>query len=327
MLYLFYGDDDLARGEYLASLLTRVSDPMGDLNQTRLAAEKLTFAELRHACDSLPFLSDRRIVIVEGLLGKLAKRGPKEFAEQLRDYMSEMPDHTRLFLLEEEVDRRTALWKQLNKLAGEKQPVVYLKEFALPPDKALPEWVQARAQRHGGKLDKPTALALATFVGRNVRLLDQEIQKLVTYAGERPVTMEDVRLLVPYVQEATIWEMVDAIGTKDAKKALAAAHQILRDDPGKAIYLHLMIVRQVRMLLQVKSLQELGKQPNEIQQTLSLSPFVLNKVAQQTGNFSVPFLERAYERLLDADVAMKSGADQTLTLNLLIVELASRRAA
>jgi DNA polymerase-3 subunit delta len=327
MIYLFYGDDDLSRNEYLTTVLARADDGMGDLNRSRLESDRVTFSELRHACDSVPFLSDRRVVIAEGLLNRLAKRGPKEFADQIIAYLPEMPEYTRLFLLETEVDKRTAVWKAFQKEVASSKPRVYLKEFALPQERDLPEWIQRRARQHEGLMDRRAAAELATFVGGNVRLLDQEIRKLVTYAGDRPVSVEDIRLLVPYVQEASIWTMVDSIGAKDAKRALGLAQQILNDEPSKAIYLHIMITRQVRMLLQVAELLSLGKAEPEIQRTLGLSPFVLKKVMQQARNFSVQRLEQAFDLLLDADVAMKTGADQVLTINLLIAELASRRAA
>lgn len=327
MIYLFYGDDDLSRNEYVAYLLARIEEPLGNLNQTRLDPNKLTFTKLRQTCDAFPFLTQRRIIIIEGLLHKIAKRGPKSLAKQLVPYLSKVPEYTRLFLLEGEVDRRTALWKQLNKLAKQKKPTVYLKEFALPDQQQLPKWIQTRAQRHGGRMDRHTAAQLATFVGHDIRLLDQEIRKLVTYAGERPVTIDDVRVLVPYIQEASIWDMVDAIGAKNGRKALTTAQHILQDDASKAIYMHVMITRQVRMLLQVTELLDLGQKPKEIQKTLRLNPYVLKKVMQQTRNFSVQRLEQAYELLLEADVKMKSGEDQTMTLNLLIVELAGGRKA
>jgi len=326
MIYLFHGTDDLARDEALASLLSRVDDPLGEMNCTRSDGDKIGYGELRHACDSIPFLSDRRIVVVEGLLNRLVKRGPKEFAEQLKSYLAEVPEYTRLFLMEGEVDKRTTLWKKLSEMATAKPPTVYLKEFSLPKEQELPEWVQRRARQHNGLMDRRAAAELAAFVGDNVRLLDQEIRKLVTYAGERPVTLEDIRLLVPYVQEASIWEMVDAIGSKNTKRALSLAQQILSDEPTKAIYLHLMITRQVRLLLQVAELLSLGKTQSEIQRLLGMSSFVLGKIMKQAPNFTVPRLEQAFDRLLDSDVAMKSGADQVLTLNLLIVELASQRA-
>ncbi len=327
MIYLFYGTDDLSRDEYLASLLARVVDPMGDLNTVKLDADKTTFGELRHACDSVPFLSDRRIVIVRGLLEKIVKRGPKDFAERLIDYAHQMPDYARLFLLENGIDQRTAIWKSFQKFAVEKPAPVFLKQFEAPGEKALPEWIQQRTQKQGGRIDRPAAIELGNCVGIHLRLLDQEIQKLVTYANGRPITTEDVNTLVPYVQEASIWDIVDAIGQKDTRRALTTAQQLLQDDPNKAIYLHSMITRQVRMLMQVCDLSTLGKPASDIQKTLGMTSFVYNKVSQQAKNFTIPRLEKAYDQLLEADVAMKTGANQTLTLNLLIVELSSKRAA
>ncbi len=325
MIYLFYGTDDLSRNEYVASLFARIEDPLGDLNQTRLDPKALTFNQLRQTCDAFPFLTQRRIIVIEGLLNKLSKRGPKSFTQQLVPYFSQIPDYTRLFLLEQNVDKRSVLWKRLDKLSKQKKPVVYLKEFMLPDQRQLPSWIQTRAQRHGGRIDRHAAGQLAMFVSDDIRLLDQEIRKLVTYANDRPVNSDDVRQLVPYMQEASIWDMVDAIGAKNVKKALIMTEKILQDDTSKAIYIHVMITRQVRMLLQVAELITLGKKQSEIQKTLRLNPYVLKKVMKQARNFTVSHLEKAYDLLLDADVQMKSGQDQTMTLNLLIVELAGRR--
>ncbi|MGB0386582.1 MAG: DNA polymerase III subunit delta [Ardenticatenaceae bacterium] len=325
MIYLFYGSDELSRHEYVANLLKRIEEPLGNFNQTRFQPDKLTFTQLRQACDALPFLTERRIVIVEGLLNKLVKRGPKAFTKQLQPYFSKIPDYTRLFLLEGKVDRRSALWKELNKLAKEKQPKVYLKEFSLPNEQQLPIWIQRRTHKHGGRIGNRAAAQLATFVGHDIRLLDQEIRKLVTYAGQEPITEDHIELLVPYMQEASIWKMVDAIGAKNIQTALMSAERLLQDDPSKAIYMHIMITRQIRILLQVAELAALGKKQAEIQKTLRLNGYVLKKVMRQASNFTVERLEKAYDLLLQADVDMKSGADQTMTLNLLIVQLAGGR--
>ena len=326
MLYLFHGEDDLSRDEYVRSLLERVDDPMGDLNQSRLDPAGLTFAGLRHACDTPPFLSDRRVVLVTGLLQKLAK-GQQAFVEQFLGYLPTIPEYTRLFLLEDAVDKRLTLWKRLNEMADRKPPTVFIKEFALPNERQMVDWLQQRAQRHGGQMSGQAARLLASVAGGDVRLLDQEVRKLVTYAGEDPVTPDDVRALVSYAQEATIWELVDAVGGQRAAVALTAAERILRDDPGKAIYLHIMITRQIRLLLQVAELTALGRSPQQMQAELKMSRFVLDKVRKQVPNFTVERLVAAYDQLLEADIALKSGADQALTLNLLIVALAGRRAA
>lgn len=322
MFYIFFGADDLSRDEALRGLLARVPDAaMAELNTTRLDGRKVTFSELRHACDAMPFLTDRRIVIVTGLLERL-KNGPKEMADQLRDYLGALPATARLFLVEsDKIDRRLALWKTAQQLAAQNRGVI--KEFAAPEKGTLPTWIRQRTQRHGGKIEPRAAEELATYLPDDLRLLDAEIDKLVTYAGERPITLHDVHLLVPYAAEANIFEMADAIGRRDVRGAVARLQRLIADGE-HPLRLLPMISRQVRMLLQLKELSEAGATPNEIREKLGLHPFVIQKTLPQTKNFSFADLERAFEQLLETDVAIKTGqSEPELAIEMLVAQLAA----
>jgi len=90
--------------------------------------------------------------------------------------------------------------------------------------------IQARAEERA-RIDSDAAFDLATSVGRNLRLIDNELDKLVAYrAGEGSIRKQDVRLLVPYSQEASVFDMVDAIGQRDSAKAF----RLLRELEGMA---------------------------------------------------------------------------------------------
>ncbi|HBY92536.1 MAG: DNA polymerase III subunit delta [Ardenticatenaceae bacterium] len=324
MFYIFYGADDLARDEALNAILSRVPDPaMAELNTTRLDGRRTTFPELRHSCDTIPFLAERRIVIVEGLLERL-KGGPKEFADQLSDYLGTLPAHARLFLIEgEKIDKRTALWKRAVKFAEAKKGVI--REFEKPKREALPRWIQARTRQKSGQIDARAAAELATFVGDDLRLLDSEIDKLVTYAGGETITSETVQLLVPYTAEANIFGLMDAISQRDPRRALTSLQQLLAEGAAPP-YLHFMLTRQIRILLQVRELSEFGSTSTEIRQKLALHPFIVEKTLKQVGKFSLESLEAAFERLLEADQAMKTGqTEPELGLQLLVADLASGR--
>ena len=84
-----------------------------------------------------------------------------------------------------------------------------------------------------------------------------------------------------------------------------------------------MIVRQFRLLIQVKELQEDTLPPDAIARQLGLHPFVAKKIGEQSRNFSLAQLETIYRRLLDIDVEIKTGqTSDVLALDLLVAGLA-----
>ena len=81
MLFILHGDNEFGRSEALAELRARLTDPAwGDLNTTRLDGKRVTLSELTHTCDVTPFFGSR-LVIVEGLLTRLASGGRKAAGE------------------------------------------------------------------------------------------------------------------------------------------------------------------------------------------------------------------------------------------------------
>lgn len=338
MFYVLHGEDEFSRSETLAKMKARMGDPaMADLNTTILDGSKVTLAELMHACDSVPFLTDRRLVIVEGLLTRLgaggkgkADRGKeqpawkKEYLEELTAYLKRLPETTRLVFVE---------GKSINpnhpvlKIALADKERGYVKEFRPPTSGKLRRWITDRVERKGGEIEASAAEELAAFVGSDLRLLDQELDKLISYVDRaRPITRADVHLLVSYVQQANVFEMVDALGRRDGQQALKLLHRLLEDGKHPLSLLG-MIFRQFRIMIQVKELAERGVPPSKIGAQLGLHRFVAEKGLRQSRNFSMEQLETIYRNLLDTDVAIKTGQmEPVLALDILIAELSKRAA-
>ena len=161
-------------------------------------------------------------------------------------------------------------------------------------------------------------------IGSELAALDNEIEKLVLYkgAGER-IEAEDVLLLSPYAAEANIFDLVDAIGGQKSAQAANLLQQKLSDgtDP---FYLFAMLIRQFRLLIQVKEVAETGARPPEIAKAIGQNAFVVGKLYQQSHGFSLAQLEQIYAHLLDIDVGVKTGrADIVTSLNLLVAALTS----
>ncbi len=329
-LYLLHGPDEFAAAEYLAALKDKLGDPgLAALNTSLLDGRTVTLPEVRTVCDSLPFLTARRLVVVEGWLTRLLSRSsaagePEEDGEaeaepeagdarpalggSARDtlaalvaYASQMPETTALVLVEpRDLPPRNAVLK-----AASQSEWGLVKHFPLVKGEALARWVRARAKAAGGEFSRPAAEALAE-VEDDPRALGNEINKLLAYvAYVRPVEVEDVQALTTLGSEAVIFDLVDAMGQQRGPQAMRLLHTLLAThDP---FYILSMIVRQYRLLLQARELLDARATEGEVSAALRLAPYPTGKVCSQARNFTLPELEGIYRRLLDYDVSIKTG--------------------
>jgi DNA polymerase-3 subunit delta len=316
--YVFYGPDEFTQKETLADLKSKMGgEPaLVDLNTTTFDGRRVSLSELRHACSSFPFLSDKRLVVVEGLLHRLEGKD----REALLAFLPELPSTTRLVFLEES---GLAASNPFVKLA-QSSPLGYARLFEAPKGRALEGWIRQRVEFHGGTIDPRAAALLAVNVGEDLRLLEMEIRKLVIHTElERAITPADIELLTPYAEQVVIFDLVDAIGQRQRQVATTLLRRKLEEGE-EPLYLLAMIIRQFRLLIQVKEQRDQGASTDEIGRLIRLHPYVAGKMAQQANNYTLARLEAIYRQLLDTDVAIKTGqVEPEAALDLLVVELAS----
>ncbi len=191
--YIFHGSDEFTRSEAVADLRRRMGE-LGELNTVHLDGRTVTLEELRRACETVPFLADRRLVLVTGLLTRLGRGKERGVLEGVLRLLQALPETTRLVFIEDGPlpDDHPVLKYAAGREEG------YVRQFEPPAPEALPGWIQTRARLHGGEMEREAAVHLAQVIGPgDLRLLDGEIAKLVTYAGPgRAVTAQDVAQLV-----------------------------------------------------------------------------------------------------------------------------------
>jgi DNA polymerase-3 subunit delta len=282
-------------------------------------------------CDTMPFLSAHRLVVVEGLLkrfdrperprrGARAARGESTEAlerwQGLADYAQRMPDTTTLILVDEEVSAGNPLLQAL-------KPSGQVREFRLLRPGVVLEWILERAQNQGIDISPAAARLLADLVGNNLWLLASELEKLAAYAQGRRIEGVDVRALVSEARDVNVFAMVDAIVEKRAAVALRLLRRLMADGADGGYVLN-MVVRQYRLIIQAREMMTAGLPSQEIGQRLGVtSGFVLQKILDQAQRYSLSRLKAAYRRLLEADVGVKRGHhDEELALELLVHDLA-----
>jgi len=316
--YIFHGSDEFTRSEAVADLRRRMGE-LGELNTVHLDGRTVSLEELRRACETVPFLADRRLVLVTGLLTRLGRGKERGLLDGVVRLLQTLPETTRLVFVE---DGPLAEDHPVLKYAAGREEG-FVRQFEPPSPEALPRWIQERARLHGGEMERDAAVHLAQVIGPgDLRLLDGEIAKLVTYAGPgRAVTADDVAQLVPYVQQAVVFDLVDALGRREGRQAAILLHRLL-DAGENPLGILAMVVRQFRLIIMVKDLAGRGENPASMAQMLGLHPFVARKLHAQSANFTLPQLERIYRYLLDLDLAIKTG-DMTpeAALDLLVAGL------
>ena len=331
MIHLLYGGDDFTLQETLSSMKEDVRPAeLRDVNIAVLDGSQVSFDELAATCDTVPFLAERRMVIVQGLLALFEVRAPSRTGargapsrertlgrwEALPEYLSAVPQTTELVFVEGRLS-------QSNPLYAKVRPIAEVRAFPAPRSGELRQWIRERAAKRGADIDPRAVDTLAETIGSDLRVIDSELQKLSLYRSGQTIRHEDVQELVSYAKEVNIFAAVDAVLEGRPGLGIRLVHQLL-ESGGPPSYLIGMIARQVRLLLLAKELRAQGVSPAEMGSRLSLSGYPLRKTLEQEGKFTPRRLAEIHHRLLEADLSIKTGAsDEQLVLDMLIAGLAS----
>ena len=323
MIYILYGEDSLSVEEMLASLRSDGEpDGLGDINTATLNGTAVTPVELEAAWSTIPFLSERRTVIVRGLLARMEQRrggGARsggvdgEWAD-FGGRLEHVPESTDLIFVDAAVSRGNPLVRVI-------RPLSQVHEFRLPSVRDMPGWVRQRADKLGAAIEPSAISAIVDSIGNDTRLVDMELRKLALYRSDEMIRRQDVEALVSYVREASIFAAVDAALEGRSGLALRLMHQFL--EAGRhPTYVITMLARQVRFLILAKDLKSRGFAQDEIGRRISISGYPLTKTMQQEGRFSAERLVEIHRRLLEADLSIKTGAaDEEMALDTLIIAL------
>jgi DNA polymerase-3 subunit delta len=349
---VFIGPDDYAQERAIAALVAGLGDPqMATLNITKLGGAEVTPEAVLAAARTVPFLADRRLVVVRGLLARFELAGRQRSSEfrvpssesddsrsdselgtrnsELKSWqpflesLPDLPPWSLLVLADPILGERNrflaALKPVLERMGGR------VEVFALATGERLRRRIEEEARALGPGIEPRAAQALAASHADNPRLLAQELAKLATYAGERPVTFEDVRLLVAAERETSVFELIDRLAEGRAGEAIAALGRLLAEGTAPLQLLNLL-ARQYRILAQILDLRAQGQPPSAIQRAVGLNGFAWDKAWGQAQRHRWEEVRRGYELLLAADRAIKTGEmPDTAAIEGLVLDLIAAR--
>ena len=313
---LFEGEEEELKQGALKALRSAVLPAgMEDLNEMVLEAPETD--SIIAAAETLPFMADRRLIIVRD---HPALTGRGEADEKLIAYLPSFPSTALLvFYCVGKPDGRKKLYSAVKKLGG-------VVSFDRMKGAELTRYVTEAFRSAGKECDERTAEYLIFTVGANAGLLRNEVNKIAAHAGDAPsVTADDVSALATPSTECTVFQMVDAVVFGQSRRALLLArNQLLNgEDPAGLLA---MLLRQYRLLQHVKIMQYEKRSRNEIREAMGLSPYVVEQYVKQASAYTGGQVRRAAGLCLDTEYAFKSGRiTPDSALDSLLIKLLSLR--
>ena len=307
-IYLLYGDEAYLKKQYKDKLKKALVQPDDTMNFTAYEGKDTNPKEVIDLSETLPFFADRRVILIEnsGFF--------KGSCEELAEYMPQVPDTTLFLFVEEEVDKRSKLYKAVKNVGK-------IVEFTTQTEELLTRWILTRLKKEGKNITGSVMQLFLSKTGTDMGNIDRELEKLICYCMDKDVIeAKDVEAVTTEQTTNKIFDMVNAIAEHNQKKALDLYYDLLalKEPPMRIMFL---IAKQFNQLLQVKELVGKGAQKSEIASRVKVPPFVAGKLMAQARAFTREQILSYVEFCVESEEAVKTGRlSDRLAVELLIAK-------
>lgn len=294
---LLHGTEENLKNETLQQIRQSVlTGGMAEMNEAVLVNPAAD--ELISACETLPFLTEKRLVLVRDCA---SLTGRKEAEDELCEYMGRIPSTCVLvFVASGKVDTRKKLPKAIAKWGR-----VLLFE-PLRGD-ALLEWVTAAFEKEGKRCTRATADFLTQVSGRDTSQLQGEVGKLCAYLGDRDtVERADIEAIASRTAEYAVFELVEAVVYTQQARAFLCLRQLLNDGTDE-LFILAMLLRQYRLLQQYLLLVSERTPRQNLAEAIGVQEFVLRRLENQARLTTGGVVRAAVNTCVDLEYAVKSG--------------------
>jgi DNA polymerase III subunit delta len=309
--YLLTGSDRPKIGRALRRLRTRFGDESVEL----MSADSASGEDVAASMNSLGLFGAGRLVVVQGV-----ERWKKADIEALDGYLADPVDGAVLALVADEPPKDDALGKLVGRRGGE------VLGFDIPKPKDPSVWVRSEFARMGAQATDDAARRLVEIAGDDIALLEQEVEKLATWAGGEQIGPREVEALAVPVHESPTWALSDAWGSRNVREVLAACEAELEKGV-EPFLISIRLAAQVGLVRAVQALADEGLGAREIAGRLKKHEFRVRKALGHAERYSRDELDAAIVRLAELDAALKgaSRVSNELELERALLEITAAR--
>jgi DNA polymerase-3 subunit delta len=312
-VYLWFGEEEFLIRRALARLEAWLQQRDDLAAKTVLDGTETPLTEALRAARSPQLWGGRQLVIVWR-----AERYKAAELAVLGKYLQAPSNQTCLILIASGLKPKDvqahSLWRQLL----EQEAAL---GFPRLREGELPTWLEREAKRQGKSLGPGTARHLVDAVGQNLSDLDQELEKLILYTGDKPIiSAADAAKLSSHSRMHSIFELVEALGQSRPDKALKVLDRLLELGEQPSVIL-VMLARQIRLLIMTREGLKKNLDATQLASELGVPKFVAEKLQKQAPSFRLAQLKSQLIRLHEADRGIKTGAVSRLLLEKVILDL------
>lgn len=317
-LYLLYGCESYLLDKGLEEVKARVVTGFEEINYSVFEGKDIDISQLQNACETLPFGSNKKLVVVKDYLGlkSKSKKSQSEKDESIseHDRLNNMSfinnltdDVCLLFISYGEIDKRKKLYKDLNKFGS-------VFEFKKIDKGDLKQWISKFFTKEGKKIGYEEIEYFIRNTGYmdknsevNMYYVQNEMEKVLSYTGEEKIiSIDSIKALIHEPLENNIFKLIDACLEGDTSGSLKIYLDLLLE--GESSYSIIALISWgIKNIIKIKELKEEGLDAKNISSKLKMKEFIVRKNINHCNKIDFIKLEKALERCIQCEIDIKTG--------------------
>lgn len=315
MIIFLYGEDTYRSRKKLIELKEKFIKEVDPAGTSLVAADggSIDLEEFNELVFPPSLFARKRMVVIENIF--LSKK--QDIFKNIVELLKNKKKMDNILIFWDSLGSEEKLSKEKNDLLNFLKKADYIGRFKALTNKETAEWIKSEVRDRAGSITLSAANLLSTFLGNDLWAVSNEIDKLINYKkGQKlnlpddkkniNIDVEDVEKLVRSGFDENIFALADAFSLKNKQAALKLLEEQIEAGVNE-VYLLSMIIRQFKILFQIREGLDANHSARKITSLLKLHPYIIQKGVSQAKNFSLERLREILNKLIKIDFLVKKG--------------------
>jgi DNA polymerase-3 subunit delta len=334
--YVFVGDEAFFRKRFRDAILEHlVPADLRDFSLFEFDLGDTDLAEVLDRARTPSLMAPFQVFFVRGVKNLFGRGSNEEKLAAIEDYCKNPnPDALIVFVADhisipadvrkiEMQDRER--YQRIRDTMGQYCGIV---ELARVEEGEAVRWISDYCTSQAVEIEADGARELVDALGGDMMMISNELEKLILYVGEKKrITLGDVETMVLAAKQRSLYELTDAISSKDRVRALEVLDAILSSGDGEEasighVYMLAKSFRQMLIILE-RNVRDQRMLWAALWQGFRVPPFAADDIIRQARRYkSRRELTRAIRLVAKADLALRSNpVSKRIVLERLIMDL------